>query len=94
MPDYKEYTCKICNTSKPLDQYWTNSILNRGHYDTCVTCQTQKNKKMVKMDNCDYPYVVEGAKSILENIGYDLDTPIYLQFNERIRQRWGVELDE
>ena len=88
--------CYRCNIEKPLDRYY-KKVSNADLKDNyCIECRNRNRGVKVnglltyEGNEAD----VENAIEILEGLGYDLsdmeNNPVYRQFNERMRQKYGV----
>lgn len=91
--------CKNCKQEKHESEF-THS--QTGIYKTCKLCEKlQREEYDTKGIHADLSKVahntsfdVQNARDFLELLGYDLEKPIYLQFKERTKEKWGVELKD
>jgi hypothetical protein len=92
-----EKICKICDINKPIEEYHYRLGV-RVNY--CKSCLLQRRGLIddyginlpTELQTSQTKYFIRGARELLTNMGYDLNLPIYLQFNERLRVKYGKDM--
>jgi hypothetical protein len=90
--------CKKCGEVKDLTEYQST----KGLYNTtCKACEKIQREVYdmginANLDEVAYNsrFDILAARELLEWMGYSLHKPIYLQFNERMKEKYGITFGE
>lgn len=106
MNNNQEYfTCIKCRISKPLTEYADNYGWSTGKVSTCKPCVEKRRLELIELrkdgintqlsqeELGDTYYEIKETKAALQRIGYDLNKNIHEQFLERIKVKYGVDLN-
>ena len=93
----QEKKCSKCGIQKPIDNFTST----RGNvYSICKPCQMNNRKNYEDGINADLDELaphsrqaVLDARELLSLMGYDLNEDINLQFKNRIKVLYGVDID-
>ena len=97
----EEKECNWCGEIKLLTQYHKNKVSPDGYSPRCASC-TNIVSNIVTRTGINLPdeYItdanrddIEGAKLLLNSLGYDLEKDIYEQFKQRIIEKHNVDID-
>lgn len=91
--------CNGCNENKPLDEFYLNEkqYAKSRHYRSsrCKICMKKYNnekKRIEREKKGSKTDTQQISDAILTNLGYELNNPekpVHIQFNERIREKYG-----
>ena len=93
----EEKTCPRCKITKPEYDYHRRSASADGLDTYCKSCRNGELRTPTTLESCQDEFVKVGAEKVLTNLGYEIynpDNPVYRQFNERIRERYGITFNE
>jgi len=100
---YKHYYCHIKMEEEKICSkcFITQPSVEFSHdYSVCKTCQKDQREQYDLGINADLSKVapwsrfdIEGARELLDKLGYDLNKPIYEQFKQRALLKWGVDVE-
>jgi len=97
----EEKECNWCGEIKLLTQYHKNKVSPDGYSPRCASC-TNIVSNIVTRTGINLPdeYItdanrddIEGAKLLLNSLGFDLEKDIYQQFRQRIIEKHNVDID-
>lgn len=97
----EEKECNWCGEIKLLTQYHKNKVSPDGYSPRCASC-TNIVSNIVTRTGINLPdeYItdanrddIEGAKLLLNTLGFDLEKDIYQQFRQRIIEKHNVDID-
>ena len=95
MEDKKK--CPRCEIIRPFEEYYVRNIARDGRDTYCKICRLKERSKATSLETTQDEYVKEGAEKVLTNLGYELynpENPVYRQFNERMKERYGITFKE
>lgn len=89
--------CRICDTEKNIDDF--NFRLGE-RVDYCKECLKTRITRYdefginlpVEEQSAQQKFFIAGAKEILTAMGYDPDLPVYPQFKQRMRLKYGKDM--
>ena len=93
----EEKRCPRCEIIRPLGEYYVRNVAANGRDTYCKICRLKERSKATSLETTQDEFVKEGAEKVLTNLGYEIynpENPVYLQFNERIRERYGITFNE
>lgn len=96
MPENKVKKCITCKNTKDITNFHKRTVSPDGIDNKCKLCRKKLISHPMGLDEAADKTRIP-AQEILENMGYEINNPnnpVYLQFNERMREKWGVELEE
>lgn len=93
----EEKICKICDIKKPIEEYHFRLGVR---VDYCKWCLQDRRNRFddyginlpIEEQSSQTEYFIRGARELLTNMGYDLNLPIYPQFKERMRVKYGKDM--
>lgn len=93
----QEKKCAKCGIEKSIDSFTST----RGNiYSICKVCQMENRKKYQDGINANLDELaphsrvaVLEARELLDLMGYDLNEDVNLQFKNRIKVLYGVDID-
>ena len=97
--------CSKCGIEKPLEDFCKNTNYATGFTKKCKLCTTKTNKEntwnkknsdMSPLEHSTVDATNLETERILKKMGYELynsDNPVHSQFNERIEQKYGINLE-
>ena len=92
------YFCTICGEYKPESQFYKNKKTTWGIETRCKDHYIKKNKEDNSNDHIRFTRLYEkdfqGAKEILQRMGYDTTRNIHQQFMEKHKHKIKQEKNE
>lgn len=80
---------RICITCGELKQEQEFRESHKGISKRCLPCLELRNKGIWLPQDAHF----EGySKLILHELGYDIEKPVYEQFRERVKERYGRDI--
>ena len=92
-----EKRCPRCNITRPEADYHRRQASADGLDTYCRICRSGEMKIPTTLETTQDEYVREGAEKVLTNLGYELynpDRPIWKQFNQRCKVKYGITFKE
>lgn len=89
--------CPRCKVSRTEEYYHRRQASADGLDTYCKICRNTELKEPTTLETTQDPYVKEGAEKVLTNLGYELynpDRPIWKQFNQRCKVKYGITFKE
>jgi hypothetical protein len=93
-----EKLCTSCNLILPYDSFWKSNARKDGRDIHCRLCRTTKRNtthSFVGFENTELKEnQLNAAKEFVSRWGYFVDDekPLYIQFEERMLEKYGVIL--
>jgi len=88
------YQCFICKEYKETNDFYINNSNKCGVHSYCIECvKISRNIEKKDIESTTNDNVKDNAIEILKNLGYDMDSTISEQFNNRIKEKYGVILN-
>ena len=80
---------RICITCGELKQEQEFRESHKGISKRCLPCLELRNKGIWLPQDAHYEAY---SKLILQELGYDIEKPVYEQFKQRVKERYGRDI--
>ena len=82
--------CTRCQEMKSQDNYTINRMSNTGLDYYCRQCNSEMKKN--PKENYTYKSQKDFIETMFKNMGYDINDDISEQFNNKIKEKYGIDL--